>query len=204
MLVSILFYVFFFSLMTPETEMIVHLPLSVFIEGFVDDARSLHSRLLQSDLIPEGWTVELKQSTISGVHSHSFTLSRFFNNQLFHKFIELFFPSSRFLKCSRSSFPEMELHLTITSNCTWTLHVEIFPLKVDHTPLLHGRPNHLRSVNEVSSLLRALDDSEICRGNPDTRLIEVFKTKKGLLATLRHNNMYWFFSCRIQSYFCIS
>lgn len=138
--------------MDPTTELVVQIPLGIYSNASVDDAGRLHSRLVNSGLIPEQWTVELRQSTNG--HEHRISLNM-----------------SRLLTCSLSSAPRLQVEVTINSNCTWMLHIEACAVDVRHIPLLSDVPARLDSAQQVGILLSTLDASEVCTGNPEPKFV---------------------------------
>ena len=124
-------------------SLMVSLPASAYKTAPANSPVHLHSRLLKSSEIPEGWKLALDtKADESTLHL------------------------SRPLQQSGD-----ELVLTISGSLSWTLTVGTFSVNMEDCPLLQGVSASLQSVDQVIGLLRELNTSKLCAGNPDERFM---------------------------------
>lgn len=81
------------------------------------------------------------------------------------------------LSVSSSSQPKLYLMVTISSDMSWGLQIGE---KVVDNCLLQSIPKTFSLATEVIGLLRQIDGSQICIGNPDEKFLPLLGRNKGV------------------------
>ena len=125
-------------------------PISVYAEGTVSSLESLSSRLVSLPL-PDSWIVANKRPL---------TLCKL-----------------RVQHDPSSARADVSMSLGITDQLQWSLSLTNKQLDPSLCPLLSGMPPALTSATIVCSLLRLLNSTKICVGNPDTQFLNIWKQR---------------------------
>lgn len=120
-------------------------PVSVFVEGHVLSLESLASRISSLSL-PESWKI---------ASLNPLTLCQL---RIQHK--------------SSQTRADVSLCLSITNQLQWSLTVTDQPVNPALCPFLSGVQPTLNSASAVFFLLRVLNATKICLGNPDKKFLD--------------------------------
>ena len=87
------------------------------------------------------------------------------------------------VKLATSSLPSVStpFSVAIRETFTWTLTVADHPLERGDSEALAGIPPVIDSPYGVVNLLKTLDASKICTGNPDDKFVELIDARKGVI-----------------------
>ena len=125
-------------------------PVSVYAEGHVESLESLSSRLASLSL-PESWKIASKKPL---------TLCKL---RVQHE--------------SSQARADVSLSLNINNQLQWSLSLTSKQLDPVSCPLLSCVPPTLTSASTVCSLLRMLNATKICLGNPDEKFFDHWRQR---------------------------
>ena len=123
-------------------------PISVYAEGTISSLESLSSRLASLPL-PDSWII---------AKSRPLTLCKL-----------------RVQLDSSSARADVSMSVGVTDQLQWSLSLTNKQLDPGLCPLLSGVLSALTSATAVCSLLRLLNSTRICVGNPDTQFLDIWK-----------------------------
>ena len=126
------------------------LPLSLYLNGHVGTVDSLHSRLLSQSL-PDSWVVSSKSPlTLAKIR------------------VQCQSPSARV---------DVAFTLSVCDDLNWSLLLFTLPLEPASCPLLQAIPTTLKSAAAVCSLMRLINSTKICIGNPDKNFLDQWRQR---------------------------
>ena len=70
--------------------------------------------------------------------------------------------------------------ISVAFDGTWVLSVGSDCIDIKRCQFLNSIPTILSSVDHVTSLLKLLDQSTLCSGNPDSKFINLIHQQKGV------------------------
>jgi hypothetical protein len=126
-------------------------PISVYTEGNISSLESLSSRLASLSL-PDSWII---------ANTRPLTLCKL---RVQHE------PSS-------SARADVSMSLSVTDQLQWSLSLTNKQLDPGLCPLLSGVPLTLTSAATVCSVLRILNSTKMCIGNPDKQFLDIWKQR---------------------------
>lgn len=137
-----------------DTELVVTLPRSAYTTAAVAEVAALQSRLTISHTLPNDWISTLLSS--NDLALYKLTVS----------------PPLMSAK--------VQYMLTISNDLSWVLCIGQKEIKRSECQMLQDVGHLLSSVEEVISLLVAIDNSKICVGNPDEKFNLLNDRHKGI------------------------
>ena len=125
-------------------------PISVYAEGTISSLESLSSRLASLPL-PDSWII---------ANTRPLMLCKL-----------------RVQNDPSSARADVSMSVGVTDHLQWSLSLTNKQLDPGLCPVLSGVPSALTSATAVCSLLRLLNSTKICVGNPDTQFLDIWKQR---------------------------
>ena len=139
----------------PVSELMLCIPLNIYIKSLAPNASVLYSRLSITKLVPKEWTTSI---LVSQSHSSLFSMKQRIQNS------------------------SLDLIITIAPDCVWSMTIGTTQFCIDQCQLLNVFSSMLDSIDTVVKLLSCIDKSKVCKGNSDVKFDRYFTAGKFLLS----------------------
>jgi len=100
-------------------------------------------------------------------------------------------------KINEGKHVEVDFTIRIDHAMYWKLFLKDTELHPSTCPLLEGLPTCLKDMKSILQIMKKLDETEFCQGNPDSKFIELIKqratTLNAILSTSFLMPMYIFY-----------
>ena len=126
----------------PVSELMLCIPLNIYIKSLAPNASVLYSRLSTTKLVPKEWTTSI---LVSQSHSSLFSMKRRIQNS------------------------SLDLIITVAPDCVWSMTIGTTQFCIDQCQLLNVFSSKLDSIDTVVKLLSCIDKSKVCKGNSDVK-----------------------------------